>query len=177
MYDNKPWFRSTGVLGALIVIIGVVFAFMGMHPSNEDMAYLSKEVAIILQAVGGVMALIGRLKATQGIGKPMPTIELAACAGTVKSPFEDKLSELVDLLKMSFGATEAPARSRTFGAMLSPTEAYPDPAPASPPPAPDAAVPAAPGVPPEGQLVGPGAAPPLPPSPDPQPQTPQGGAQ
>ncbi len=71
MYDFKPWYKSTGIIGAIITLASVVLALLGLHVSNEDMALLSKELTTITGAVGGIMSLLGRLKATQGIGKPV----------------------------------------------------------------------------------------------------------
>lgn len=62
--DPKPWWQSRGVVGAMAVIIAQIMAFAGVQLDAGTLT------ALLLQAVSliaGIIALIGRVGATQPI--------------------------------------------------------------------------------------------------------------
>ena len=62
MEDTKPWYLSTGVWGAVAVVMTAVATKMGWQ---VDLAGVDNDVIMMLT---GVMALYGRWSAKQKIG-------------------------------------------------------------------------------------------------------------
>jgi hypothetical protein len=154
MYDNKPWYQSTGVVGsitgvisALVALIAALLSLKGIEISAGSQTLI---VTLVVAFGGSLVGLIGRIKATQGIGKPLKLLEL--CAGeslASTTSFDSKLSELIDLVKIASAALVAPSRPLVTTAAEStpaPTQpaappATPGPGPVSPAPSAQASVP------------------------------------
>lgn len=62
--DPKPWYHSRGIVGSLMVIVAQAGAVAGL---NLDAGLLTEIAMQAVALVGGVLALIGRLRAEQPI--------------------------------------------------------------------------------------------------------------
>jgi len=98
---NKPFYKSTGVMGSLSGIVGCLVALVaslaamrGMEISTEAQAQI---VALVMALAGGVASLIGRLKATDVIGADIITCEAFSVPGFTgvqpDTPWERPTSE------------------------------------------------------------------------------------
>jgi uncharacterized membrane protein len=67
-FDPKPWYASRGVIGALMVVLAQVGQAIGYQ---VDADALTEWVLQGVTLIGGLLALVGRLRATQPIG-PVP---------------------------------------------------------------------------------------------------------
>jgi|688.fasta_scaffold1454485_2 hypothetical protein len=70
MYDTKPAYASTGVWGSLLALIGALTPLALQAARVTDPGQQQAVVdtsAQVLAAIGGVVALYGRLKATTRI--------------------------------------------------------------------------------------------------------------
>lgn len=71
MNDTKPWYASTGVWGGIIAVLTpLIGAFFHMTVSSADSAALADALAGIGTAIGGILAVYGRVTATTQIGAP-----------------------------------------------------------------------------------------------------------
>lgn len=69
MNGNKQWYESSGVWGGVIVIISpLIVVFFHMTVSSADATQLADAFAGIGTAVGGILAVYGRVTATKQIG-------------------------------------------------------------------------------------------------------------
>lgn len=68
MADTKGFFESTGVWGGLLSLVGGV-SFAGYSLTAEDAASIVPLAQGIVGAVGGLVAIYGRVKATKRIGR------------------------------------------------------------------------------------------------------------
>jgi len=69
MEDNKPWYASKGVWGSLVAMgAGIAGAIWGVSVTDADQATIVSSITAIAGAVGGIIALIGRLKASKKVG-------------------------------------------------------------------------------------------------------------
>ena len=70
MVDSKNWWTSRGVVGGLVALVCGVLASMGYAATAEDAAIMSNMTEAVLSAisaVGGAVALWGRIRATKRI--------------------------------------------------------------------------------------------------------------
>ena len=70
MVEGKNWWASRGAVGGLVALVCGVLASMGYAATTEDAVILSNTTEAVLSAisaVGGAMALYGRIKATKRI--------------------------------------------------------------------------------------------------------------
>lgn len=65
MSDTKPWYLSRTVWGALIAISASIGGAFGLVISEQEQATLADAALQIVGAVGAVVALYGRLAASQ----------------------------------------------------------------------------------------------------------------
>jgi len=68
--DYKNWWASRGVVGGLVALVCGVLASMGYAATAEDAVMMSNATEAVLSAisaVGGAVALYGRIKATKRI--------------------------------------------------------------------------------------------------------------
>lgn len=64
--DPKPWWQSRGVVGALLVIVSQVGAACGVQLDAGALTELAMQA---LGLLGAVLAMVGRIKAQQPIGR------------------------------------------------------------------------------------------------------------
>lgn len=69
MEPNKPWYASRGVWGGIVTILSLVAGFLGYTVGPEDREALIIALSGIGGAVGSVVAVVGRVKATKKITK------------------------------------------------------------------------------------------------------------
>ena len=70
MLDAKNWWASRGVVGGLVAMVCGVLASMGYAATAEDAAIMTNMTEAVLSAisaVGGAVALWGRIRATKRI--------------------------------------------------------------------------------------------------------------
>ena len=63
----KPWYTSTAVWGGIIAALSGVGAAYGLTLSTEDAAELANALAAVGAGIGGILAVVGRVKATRQI--------------------------------------------------------------------------------------------------------------
>ena len=68
LVETKPIWQSTTVIGAAIAVVSAIVGFFGYSVGAEDQAGLVSLISQITGAVGGLIALYGRVKATKKIG-------------------------------------------------------------------------------------------------------------
>lgn len=69
MNDNKPWYASSGVWGGILAAgVGLVALITHTTITQADVSSLAGDLAAIGGAVGGIIAVYGRIKATKKIG-------------------------------------------------------------------------------------------------------------
>ena len=64
----KSAFASKGVWGGLIAVAAGLLAVFGYSISPADQVQLVNLVAGLISAIGGILAIIGRIRATKRIG-------------------------------------------------------------------------------------------------------------
>ena len=71
--DQKTWYTSKTIWGGIVTLLSVLLSVFGYDVSAEDQAQLSNLiisiVTVVAGAVGGILAIVGRIKATRPIGK------------------------------------------------------------------------------------------------------------
>jgi hypothetical protein len=74
MYDVKPWYQSSGIWGGLIAVIAPVAGFFGYTLTADDAKALADGVTQLIVAgsgvasiVGGIIAIVGRVRASKKI--------------------------------------------------------------------------------------------------------------
>lgn len=65
--ETKYFLTSKGVWGGIIAVVAGIAGLLGYVVSPEDQASLEALVAGIVSAVGGIVAIYGRIKATQKV--------------------------------------------------------------------------------------------------------------
>ena len=69
MNETKAWYQSSAVWGGIIAVLApIVGTFFHMTVSSQDAASLADALAGIGTAIGGILAVWGRVKATKQIG-------------------------------------------------------------------------------------------------------------
>lgn len=68
MESSKPWYLSRTVWASLVTVAAALGGLMGMSIASSDQALMTEAVLQIVTAVGGVIAVLGRLSATEKIG-------------------------------------------------------------------------------------------------------------
>ncbi len=69
MEQMKPWFQSTGMWGAALALgCPIIERVAHVTISQADIAMAVDSLTQMGTLVGGVMALVGRIKATHKIG-------------------------------------------------------------------------------------------------------------
>lgn len=65
--ETKPAYASKGVLGAIAAIVPSLFIALSAFGIVPDPAEATEAVLALIAAIGGVLALVGRLVATKGV--------------------------------------------------------------------------------------------------------------
>jgi len=70
--ESKPWYKSKGILGSLIVLAAFILNAVGQQQTAEKVTEQASGITDWLVSLGTLigagLALYGRLKATQPIG-------------------------------------------------------------------------------------------------------------
>lgn len=69
MEENKKWWESKGVWGGVLAVVGGLLGVGGYVLGPEDIETLSAAFASIGSAVGGILAVYGRVKASKKVAK------------------------------------------------------------------------------------------------------------
>lgn len=67
MEDIKPWYTSKTVWGGIIAVGAGVAGAFGVAISPADQAHLSDIVVVIATSIGGLLAIVGRIKASKAV--------------------------------------------------------------------------------------------------------------
>ena len=98
MQDNKPWYKSRGVLGGAAATIAGVAATFGL---DLDADQLTETLLAIGAAVGGIVAIVGRVRAKSNItGAILMLLVLGACT-SVQAQIEEYGSKGFEVLENS----------------------------------------------------------------------------
>ena len=68
MDNTKAWYQSKTVWGALIAVLAPLLHMVGLNLPTGFETELAEGLATVAGAVGGLIALYGRLSATSAIG-------------------------------------------------------------------------------------------------------------
>lgn len=77
MDDTKSWLASRTIWGALLAIIAPLLGRYGYHIDAALQADVVTLILTLIGAGGGVIAIIGRIKATKAIGSTSPSLPTA----------------------------------------------------------------------------------------------------
>lgn len=66
--EVKAWYESKGVIGGMVAVGSVVAGVLGYNLSPEDQDAIVLSLSAIGSAVGGLVAIYGRLRANRAIG-------------------------------------------------------------------------------------------------------------
>lgn len=87
---NKPFYKSTGVMGSLAVIVSALVALAASLASLKGLEITPENQALIVSLVmtmcGGVASLIGRLKASDVVGTGVVLGEMASAVSLAVQP-------------------------------------------------------------------------------------------
>ena len=67
--ENKPWYESKAVVGGVVAVVAGIAGIMGVAINPDDQEAIVATVTAVGSAVGGALAVYGRIKASQPIGK------------------------------------------------------------------------------------------------------------
>ncbi len=67
LVDGKPWYKSKGVIGALVTTIALILNFAGFTIDPILQVEITENVLQAIAMGGGIYALIGRVVATKQI--------------------------------------------------------------------------------------------------------------
>lgn len=68
MDQVKSWFQSKAVLGGILAFLGAVLGYFGIDFAAADQAEAVELVSQAAAAVGGLLAIWGRIRAEKKIG-------------------------------------------------------------------------------------------------------------
>ncbi|MCZ4288021.1 hypothetical protein [Hoeflea alexandrii] len=68
MTDMKPWWQSKTLWGAIVAIASSVFGLAGLELGDADAETLTGLLTSLGVVLGGIIAIVGRLKAKSRIG-------------------------------------------------------------------------------------------------------------
>ena len=68
MTDMKPWWQSKTLWGAIVAIASSVLGLAGFELGAVDAEALTGLLTSLGAAIGGIIAIVGRLKAKSRIG-------------------------------------------------------------------------------------------------------------
>lgn len=68
MTDMKPWWQSKTLWGAIVTIASSILGLAGLELGEADAETLTGLLTSLGAATGGIIAIVGRLKAKSRIG-------------------------------------------------------------------------------------------------------------
>lgn len=69
MFGSKAWYASSGVWGGVLAVAApIASVVLKVSIGGDDIALAAEALAEIGGGVGGLVAIVGRLKATRRIG-------------------------------------------------------------------------------------------------------------
>lgn len=68
MTDMKPWWQSKTLWGAIVAIVSSALGLAGFELGDMDAEALTGLLTSLGAAIGGIIAIVGRLKAKSRIG-------------------------------------------------------------------------------------------------------------
>ena len=68
MTDMKPWWQSKTLWGAIVAIASSALGLAGLELGEADAETLTGLLTSLGAAIGGIVAIVGRLKAKSRIG-------------------------------------------------------------------------------------------------------------
>lgn len=68
MSDTKSWYLSRTIWASLVGVVIAAGSLFGLTSSEVDQGLLTDGVVELISAVAGIVAIIGRLRATAKIG-------------------------------------------------------------------------------------------------------------
>lgn len=68
MTDIKPWWQSKTLWGAIVTIISAALGLAGLDLGAADRETLAELLTSLGAALGGVIAIVGRISAKNRIG-------------------------------------------------------------------------------------------------------------
>lgn len=71
MTNNTPkhWYESKGVWGGIIAMLAAIAGAFGYAVDAEAQASIVELITVIVGGVGGLLAIVGRIKAERKVGK------------------------------------------------------------------------------------------------------------
>ena len=69
MFEKKPWYKSKTIVAAIVAVVLSVAAACGVEGLGGEKDAIVEAVMEIAVAVAGVIAIYGRVKAKENIGK------------------------------------------------------------------------------------------------------------
>jgi len=67
--DTKRWTTSLTIWSVIVMLLPLIARILGYDLSQADASLLSDNVIVIAQAMAGLVAIYGRVRATKVIGK------------------------------------------------------------------------------------------------------------
>ena len=68
MNDMKPWYLSRTIWASLVSVALAVGGWFGLAPEQIDRGVLTDNLVELVTAAAGIIAIVGRLRATARIG-------------------------------------------------------------------------------------------------------------
>lgn len=65
--ESKPWWQSKSVIGGLVALAAGIAGIFGVVMSPDDQAITTEAILGIAGAIGGLLAVYGRIKASKSI--------------------------------------------------------------------------------------------------------------
>lgn len=67
MEDNKKWWQSKTVWGGMVAVGAAVAGAFGLQVDGQTQNEIAEYITVGAGAIGGLLAIYGRLKADKGI--------------------------------------------------------------------------------------------------------------
>lgn len=69
MNDSKKWYQSKSVWGGIVALLAVLLGAFGYSIGDGDQSALIDSLSVIGGAVGSLVAIYGRVKASKRVSK------------------------------------------------------------------------------------------------------------
>jgi len=69
MVEGKNWWESKGVVGGIVAAAAGISAALGYAIAPNDVSAGTEDILSIVSAIGGLLAIYGRVTATTRIGR------------------------------------------------------------------------------------------------------------